>query len=90
MARYMIERNIPALGKLGPDELKDVARKSNSVLRELGPAVQWVQSYITRDRMYCIYLAPDEALVREHALRGGFPADLINRISGMMDPTTGD
>lgn len=86
----MIERNIPALGMLGAPDLRDVARKSNSVLLELGPAVQWVQSYITRDRMYCVYLSPDEALVREHALRGGFPADQINRISGMMDPTTGD
>lgn len=90
MPKFMIERNIPALGQLGADELRDVARKSNGILLELGPTVQWVQSYITRDRMYCVYVSPDEALVREHALRGGFPADSINRISGVIDPTTGE
>jgi hypothetical protein len=90
MPRYLIERNIPALGTLLPDDLREVARKSNGILRELGPSVQWVHSYITRDRMYCIYLAPDEALVREHALRGGFPADQISRVSSVIDPTTGE
>lgn len=90
MPKFMIERNIPAVGKLLPTELRDVARQSNSVLLELGPSVQWVQSYITRDRMYCVYLAPDEALVREHALRGGFPADRISRITAVIDPTTAE
>ena len=90
MQKFMIERNIPAVGKLLPTELREVARQSNSVLLELGPSVQWVQSYITRDRMYCVYLAPDEALVREHALRGGFPADQISRITAVIDPTTAE
>lgn len=88
MPKFMIERNIPALGQLGPAELREVAKKSNAILRELGPTVQWVHSYVTRDRMYCVYVAPDVALVREHALRGGFPADQINRVSGVIDPTT--
>jgi Nickel responsive protein SCO4226-like len=90
MRKYMIERNIPAVGKFQPTELREVARKSVGVLQDLGPAVQWVQSYITRDRMYCVYLASDESLVREHALRGGFPADQIHRITSVIDPSTAE
>jgi len=90
MPKFMIERNIPAVGQLLPTGLRELARRSNGVLLELGPSVQWVQSYITRDRMYCVYLAPDEALVREHALRGGFPADQIYRITAVIDPTTAE
>ncbi len=90
MPRYLIERNIPALGSMSAEELRDMARQSNTILGQLGSSVQWVCSYLTRDRMYCIYIAPDEALLREHALLGGFPADQITRVVGMIDPTTGE
>ena len=90
MPKYIIERNIPGIGKFTPEELQEAARKSCAVLAELGPAVQWGQSYVTGDRLYCVYIAPDEALVREHALRGRFPADHINRVSAIIDPVTAE
>jgi Nickel responsive protein SCO4226-like len=90
MPRYLIERHIPALGARSAEELRDLGKRSNAVLQQLGPSVQWVYSYLTRDRMYCVYVAPDEALLREHALLGGFPADQIMRIVGMMDPTSAE
>jgi uncharacterized protein DUF4242 len=90
MPMYLIERNIPDLGVRQPAELRELARASNAILAELGPSIHWVHSYLTRDRMYCIYVAEDEGLLREHALRGGFPADQIARVVGMIDPTTGE
>jgi hypothetical protein len=89
MQRYVIERNIPGAGKLGPAELAAVTRKSCDVLRELGPRIQWVTSYVTGDRVYCVYYAEDEEVLRQHAELGGFPADRISAVTAMMDPTSG-
>lgn len=90
MPRYVIERNIPGAGSLSPQELKAISQKSCSVLDELGPHIQWVQSYVTDDRVYCVYNAPSEALIREHATRGGFPADRISKVSSIIDPVTAE
>ncbi len=90
MPRYMIERDLPGIGRFSPADLQEVARKSCRVLRELGPSVQWLESFVTADRLYCVYLAPEEALLREHAIRGGFPADRVHRVVGMMDPVTAE
>ena len=90
MPKYVIERNLPGAGQLTPAELAAVSEKSCSVLRSLGPQVQWVQSYVTGDKIYCIYIAPSEALIREHARLGGFPADRIAEIKAMIDPTTSE
>ena len=90
MPKYVIERNIPGAGKLSPAELKAVSQKSCGVLRDLGPAIQWVQSYVTDDKIYCVYIAPNEEMVREHARQGGFPADKVSVIRGMIDPTTSE
>ncbi|WP_133479173.1 DUF4242 domain-containing protein [Cognatilysobacter segetis] len=90
MPRYVIERNIPGAGSLSPQELKAISQKSCSVLDELGPHIQWVQSYVTDDRVYCVYTAPSEALIREHATRGGFPADRISKVSSIIDPVTAE
>lgn len=90
MPKYMIERNIPGAGRLTQAELRQISQKSCGVLADLGPSVQWVESFVTQDRIYCVYLAPDEALVREHAVRGGFPADQVHRVTRMIDPTTAE
>jgi hypothetical protein len=90
MPKYVIERNIPRLGALSPAELQAASRRSNGVLRDLGPQVQWVQSFVTGDKMYCVYNAADEDVVREHARRGGFPADSVARVVTMIDPTTAE
>ena len=90
MPRFLIERAIPGAGNLSPEELQGIARKSCGVLREMGPAVQWVQSYVTDDTVYCVYVADNEDLVREHARRGGFPADRIVEVAAMIDPTTAE
>lgn len=90
MPRYLIEREIPNAGALTPAELQAIAQKSCGVLQELGPSVQWVQSYVTEDRITCIYLAPDAEAVREHARRGGFPADRVLEVSSIIDPTTAE
>jgi hypothetical protein len=90
MPRFLIERNIPGAGAMSPSELQAVAQRSCGVLRELGPAVQWQHSYVTADKVFCIYIAPDEAAVREHARRGGFPADRVSRIATVIDPVTAD
>jgi hypothetical protein len=88
MQRFVIEREIPGAGKMSPDQLRDAAAKSNQVLRELGPDIQWVQSYVTGDKLYCVYNAPSEALIRRHAERSGFPASRIHAVSSVIDPTT--
>lgn len=90
MPKYVIERNIPGAGKLSPQELQAISQKSCGVLRELGPQIQWLQSYVTGDKVYCIYIAPNEELVREHARQGGFPADRISEIKSVIDPTTAE
>lgn len=88
MPKFLIEREIPGAGKLTPEQLVRVAQKSCGVLRELGPQIQWVQSYITGDKITCVYIAPDAELIREHARRGGFPANRVEMITMIIDPTT--
>jgi hypothetical protein len=88
MPRYVIERNLPGAGQLTPEQLQGVAQKSCSVLKELGSDIQWIQSYVTDDKLYCLYVAPSEELIREHARRGGFPADRISPVRGDMSPLT--
>ena len=90
MPKFVIEREIPGADKLSPAELKAISQKSCGVLSSLGPAVQWVQSYVTADKVYCIYLAADEALVRRHAELGGFPANKVSRVTTVIDPTTAE
>lgn len=90
MPKFIIEREIPGLGKLSDDELCEVSRKSVAVLNELGPAIQWLHSYVTGDKLYCVYLAPDENLIKEHATRGGFPANRISAVRRLIDPTTAE
>lgn len=90
MPRFVIERNLPGAGKLGAQELKAVSQKSCDVLRELGPQINWVESFVTDDRIYCIYVAPNEALIREHARKGGFPADRISEVRSVISPTTAE
>jgi len=88
MPKFVIERNLPGAGKLSEDELIEVSQKSCSVLRKLGPQVQWLESFVTDDKIYCIYIAPDESTIREHARLGGVPADSIQAIRTIIDPTT--
>ena len=90
MPEYVIERDMPGVGSLGHDDLKAASQTSCSVLRELGPDIQWVQSYVTDDKIYCIYRAPNEDIIREHAQRGGFPANSISQVRAMIDPTTAE
>lgn len=90
MPRYLIERDVQGAGLMTPAELKTVSRKSCSVLDELGPQVQWEHSYITDDRIYCVYRAPNEDLVLEHARRGGFPVDRISTVAQVIDPLTAE
>ncbi len=88
MPKFVIERNIPGAGKLTPEQLQGISQKSCSVIREIGPQVQWLESFVTDDKIYCIYIAADEATVREHARLGGFPADSVQAVRRMIDPTT--
>ena len=90
MPQYVIEREMPGVGSLGPSDLKGASQTSCSVLRELGPEIQWVQSYVTDDKIYCIYRAPNEDMIRQHAQRGGFPANAINQVRSVIDPTTAE
>ncbi|MCB9078888.1 MAG: DUF4242 domain-containing protein [Anaerolineaceae bacterium] len=90
MPKYIIERTIPQAGQLSAQELQAISQQSNSVLSEMGPQIQWVQSFVTDDRIYCVYIAPDAEMVREHARRGGFPADQVSTIRQMIDPTTAE
>ena len=90
MPKYLIERDIPGAGKLTPQELQGVAQKSCGVLQRLGPLIQWVHSYVTGDKVYCVYVAPNEEMVRKHAAEGGFPANRISEILGTIDPTTAE
>ncbi|HEV2863112.1 MAG TPA: DUF4242 domain-containing protein [Pyrinomonadaceae bacterium] len=90
MPKFLIERELEGAGKLSPQELQAVSQKSCGVLRELGPEIQWVESYVTDDKIYCVYIAPDEAMVRRHAEQGGFPANRVSEIRRMIDPTTAE
>ena len=90
MPKYVIERELPGAGKLSPADLKNISQKSCGVLTAMGPSIQWVQSYVTDDKIYCVYIAPNEAAVREHATRGGFPANRISEVRGMIDPSTAE
>jgi hypothetical protein len=90
MPKFVIERELPGAGKLTPPELKSISQKSCSVLRDLGPQIQWLQSYVTEDKIYCVYIAPNADVIREHAARGGFPANRISEIKCTIDPTTAD
>lgn len=90
MPKFLIEREIPGAGQLSAEELKGISAKSCSVLKELGPQVQWVQSYVTGDKVYCVYLAPDEKAVRKHAEMGSFPANRVSEVRATIDPTTAE
>ena len=90
MPKYVIERNIPGAGKMSAEQLQGISQKSCSVLQALGPQIQWVHSYVTGDKIYCVYIAPSEELVREHAKRGGFPADRVSEVETIIDPTTAE
>ncbi|HVO80321.1 MAG TPA: DUF4242 domain-containing protein [Terriglobales bacterium] len=90
MPKYVIERHIPNVGSLKPEELQAISQKSCGVIRNMGPQVQWVESFVTADKIYCIYIAPDEQAVREHAQLGGFPANSISEVKARIDPTTAE
>ncbi len=88
MPKFVIERELPGAGGLSPEELQAISQKSNQVLSELGPEISWLTSYVTDDKIYCVYVAPDEDIIEEHARCGGFPADRITRVSAVIDPST--
>jgi hypothetical protein len=90
MPKYVIERNLPGAGQLSQDELRGVAAKSNGVVAELGPEITWLHSYVTDDKIYCVFVAPDEDMILEHARCGGFPADQVSRVSMVVDPSTAE
>ena len=90
MPKYIIEREIPNAGALSAAELKGISQKSCAVLQELGPSIQWVQSFVTEDKIICVYIARDAELIREHAKRGGFPADRVLEVAATIDPTTAE
>ena len=90
MPKYVIEREIPGAGNMSPQDLQAVSQKSCSVLRNLGPQIQWLHSYVTGDKIYCVYIAPNEELIREHASQGGFPANRVSQIKTIIDPTTAE
>ena len=90
MPKYVIERAIPGAGQLTPEQLKGISQTSCGVLSTMGPQIQWVQSYVTDDKIYCVYIAPNEEMVREHAQQGGFPANSVARVATMIDPTTAE
>lgn len=90
MPKFVIERDIPGAGNLSSEELQGISLKSCNVLRKLGPEVQWVQSYVTDDKVYCVYVAPDQEAIQKHAEQGGFPANRISRIRAVIDPTTAE
>ena len=90
MPKYVIEREVPGAGNLSPGELQGMSATSNKVIGELGPEIRWLMSYVTDDKAYCVYVAPDEDILLEHARCGGFPADRISKVSAVIDPSTGD
>jgi len=90
MPKYVIERELPGAGNLTADELRDISKKSNQVIAALGPEIRWLTSYVTEDKIYCVYSAPDPDIVLEHARCGGFPANRVARVTAVIDPSTGD
>jgi len=90
MPKFVIERNIPGAGKLSAEELKGISQKSRQVLLDMGPQIQWIQSYVTDDKVYCVYIAPDEAMVRKHSELGEFPIEKVERVRTIIDPTTAE
>ena len=90
MPKYVIEREMPGAGELTSEQLHEISQKSCSVLNQLGPQIQWVESYVTDDKIYCVYIAPSEEMVREHASRGGFPANRVSKVKTIIDPTTAE
>jgi len=90
MPKYVIEREIPGAGQIHPKELQAISQKSCGVLKNLGPQIQWVHSYVTDNKIYCVYIAPNEEMVREHAKQGGFPANKVSEVKTIIDPTTAE
>jgi hypothetical protein len=90
MPKYVIERELPGAGQLSAEQLQGISQTSCGVLRSMGPDIQWVHSYVTADKIYCVYVAPNEAMIKEHAQRGGFPANSVNEVKGVIDPTTAE
>ena len=90
MPKFVIEREIPEAGKMSPEQLRAISQKSCAVLHGMGPRIQWLHSYVTDDKIYCVYIAPDEETVRKHAQQGGFPANRISQIRSVIDPTTAE
>lgn len=90
MPKYVIEREIPGAGSLSDDQLREISQRSVKVLQGMGPQIQWLHSYVTGDKVYCVYLAPDEETVREHARRGGFPANRVSAVRRLIDPSTAE
>jgi hypothetical protein len=90
MPKYVIEREIPGAGKMSQAELQGISQTSCGVLQKMGPQIQWLQSYVTDDKIYCVYIAPNEAAIREHASQGGFPANRISRVRNIIDPTSSE
>ena len=90
MPKYVIERDLPGAGKLSEDELRSISQKSNKIISELGPELRWLTSYVTEDKLYCVYVAPDQDIIEEHARCGGFPVDKITKVSAVIDPSTAE
>ena len=90
MPKFIIEREVPNAGKLSPEELQGISQKSCKALQDLGPQIQWVQSYVTDDKLYCVYISPNKQMIEEHAKQGGFPANRISEIRSVIDPTTAE
>ena len=90
MPKYVIEREIPGAGKMSSEQLQGISEKSCGVLRSLGPQIQWITSYVTDDKIYCVYIAPNAEIVREHAKQGGFPANKVSQVRSVIDPTTAE
>jgi cell division inhibitor SulA len=90
MPKYVIEREIPGAGDLSAEDLQGISQTSCGVLQELGPSIQWVESYVTDDKVYCVYVAPNQEIIEEHARQGGFPANRISQVRAMIDPTTAE
>ena len=90
MPKFLIEREIPGAGSLSQQELQSISQTSCSVLQKMGPQIQWLQSYVTGDKIYCVYIAPNEEMIREHATQGGFPANCVSEVKSIIDPTTAE
>lgn len=90
MPKFVIEREIPGAGDLSPEQLHTISQTSCGVLQNMGPSIQWIQSYVTGDKIYCVYIAPNEEMIREHAAQGGFPANRVSEIKSIIDPTTAE